>query len=195
MEFHFDFDRSLQASAFLLELEDGSMDYIRLLKLLYIAERELLAQDASPLTGDVCKAMEYGPVLSTVYDIIMDRNWRSADWENFIKLKKYTVHLASDPGRGNLSACVIDKLKEVSHRYQDMNNWKLVDETHKFGEWIKNYPGGGSAVIPLEDILEAMHAEEGTLEAIREEVAIRRQMEQIIETSRAKLSSEAQVAP
>jgi uncharacterized phage-associated protein len=195
MEFQFDFDKSLQAAAFLLELEDGSMDCIRLLGLLYIAERELLAEEAVPLTGDVCKATEYGPELSTVHEIITDRNWRSADWEKFIIPRNYSVRLVADPGRGNLSPCVIDKLKEVFHRYRDMNNWKLVEETHEFPEWKKNYRGGGSAVIPLEDILAAMQAEAGTLEAIREEEAIRRQMEQIIKASRAKLASEVQVAP
>ncbi len=191
----FQFEKSLQAAAFLLELEGGSMDYIRLLKLLYIAERESLAQEAAPITGDICKAIRFGPVLSTVYEIIMDRHWRSAEWEGFIKLKGYSVHVVADPGRANLSACVIDKLQEVSRRYRDMNNWDLVEATHKFPEWIKNYPEGRPGVIPVEDILEAMQAEAGTLEVIREEEAIRRQMEQIIGASRAKLASELQVAP
>ncbi len=43
MELRFDFDKSLQAVAYLLYLEEGRMPYIRLLRLLYIAERELLA--------------------------------------------------------------------------------------------------------------------------------------------------------
>lgn len=187
MQVHFNYDKSLEASAYLLELEGHSMEYMRLIKLLYIAERELLAQSASPLTGDVCKAMEYGPVLSTVLDLIKDKNWRSGDWSQFIARQGHSVHLIRRPGRGNLSPCIIDKLKEVSDRYQGADSWDIVEKTHSFPEWIKNYPGnGGSAVIPLGDILEAQHAEEGTLGVIEEEDAIRRQMERIIEECSAQ---------
>jgi uncharacterized phage-associated protein len=70
MELRFDFEKSLQAAAYLLHLEEGRMPYLRLLKLMYIAERELLAQTASPLTGDSYRALEDGPVLNRVFNLI-----------------------------------------------------------------------------------------------------------------------------
>lgn len=190
MELQFDFERSLQAAAYLLELEEGSMDYIRLLKLLYIAERELLAEQATPLTGDVFKALKYGPVMITIYDIIMDRSWRSAEWDRYIKMKNYSVRLAQDPGRDRLSPAIVGKLREVSDRYREMNNWDLVEVTREFPEWRKNAPPADPpGIIPLEDVLEAMGAEEGTLEAILEEEAIRRQMDDILRRSRERLAA------
>ncbi len=189
MEFRFDFDRSLEASAYLLKLGGGSMEYIRLIKLLYIAERELLAEEASPLTGDIYKAMKNGPVLSTVYEIIQDRNWKSDDWHQFIKTSGYSVELVGDPGLHHLSASIVTKLRDVHARYSHTNTWELVDATHEFPEWKKLSPGAGSVPIRLEDILEAMGAEEGTLETIREEEAIRRHVGQVIVSAKRKASA------
>ena len=190
MEFSFHFDRSLQAAAYLLQREDGGMEYLRLLKLLYIAERELLAHQATPLTGDVFKAMPYGPVLDTVYDLIKGKHGRSAEWQRSIQTKHYKVQWVGDPGTDELSPCVIAKLDEVSQRYQDVDHWMLVNETHQFAEWRKHFPGRGAAIIPLEDLLWAMNAEEGTLEAIREEQAVGGQLDQILAASRDALGAD-----
>lgn len=179
MEFRFDFDKSLQAAAYLLHLEKGRMPSIRLLKLLYIAERELLAQTASPLTGDITKAMEHGPVLSQTLNLIKGMGTRSPEWERFIRRDGYAVHLVGEPGRGRLSGEVIDKLAEVSARYREKDHWELKDLTHEFPEWKKNFPGGGSALIPLEDILEAQGEGQETLDVIKEGEAIRQHMTQI----------------
>ena len=70
MTFRFDFLKTLQASGVLLQLDANRMAYIRLLKLLYIADRELLAETGRTLTGDEAVAMKNGPVLSRVYDLI-----------------------------------------------------------------------------------------------------------------------------
>jgi len=61
------------------------MPYIRLLTLMYIAERELLAQKATPLTGDIYMAMVHGPVLSHILDLINGKGSKSTEWEGFIR--------------------------------------------------------------------------------------------------------------
>jgi uncharacterized phage-associated protein len=64
MNFRFHFDRTLQASAYLLHLRKGRMSQLRLLKLLYIADREWLAESGYPITGDHARALKNGPVLT-----------------------------------------------------------------------------------------------------------------------------------
>jgi uncharacterized phage-associated protein len=145
MELRFDFELSLQAAAYLLQLEEGRMPYPRLLKLMDIAERELLAHTAAPLTGDIFKATEHGPVLSHVLALIRGKGSRSAEWEGFIKRSGYVVKLVVGPGTGRLSGDVIDKLAEVSERYRERRHWELRDLTHGFPEWAKNVPAAGSA--------------------------------------------------
>ena len=51
MNFRFDFHKTLQASGVLLSLDANRMAYIRLLKLLYIADREWLAEAGRTITG------------------------------------------------------------------------------------------------------------------------------------------------
>jgi hypothetical protein len=52
MHLRFNFKRTLQASAYLLRLDGKRMPYMRLLKLLYIADREWLAEMGESITGD-----------------------------------------------------------------------------------------------------------------------------------------------
>ena len=70
MNFDFDLAKTVQAAALLLREHHNRMEYIRLLKLLSIADREMLARRGRTLTGDRAVAMKRGPVLSTVYDLI-----------------------------------------------------------------------------------------------------------------------------
>ncbi len=179
MELRFDFDKSLQAVAYLLLLEEGRMPYVRVIRLMYIAERELLAQTATPLTGDIYKAKPEGPVLGHVLDLIKGKGSKSGEWENFIQRSGYAVKLVGEPGRGWLSGDVIDKLTEVSERYRDKDHWEFNDLRREFPEWEKNLPDGGSALIPLKDILEAQGEGQDTLEVIEEEESIRRHMSKI----------------
>ena len=179
MELRFDFDKSLQAAAYLLHLEEGRMPYLRLLKLMYVAERELLAQTAAPLTGDIYKAMEHGPVLSHVFDLIKGKGLRSTEWEGFIKRSGYAVKLVAEPGRGRLSGSVVDKLAEVSERYREKGHWELQDLMHDFPEWAKNFTGGGSSLIPLKDVLDAQGESQETLDLIKQGEAVRQHMTKI----------------
>ena len=52
MTFRFRSLKTTQGAALLLALDGRSMDRMRLLKLLYIADRELLAESGGMLTGD-----------------------------------------------------------------------------------------------------------------------------------------------
>ena len=49
--FRFDFDKALQAAGVLLSLDGDRMERIRLLKLLYIADRELLVETLTGVTS------------------------------------------------------------------------------------------------------------------------------------------------
>lgn len=69
--FAFKFDKALQAAAYLLRRETcREMNYMRLLKVLYLADRESIRESGAPITGDKIAAMERGPVLSGVFDLI-----------------------------------------------------------------------------------------------------------------------------
>jgi len=157
MHFRFQFDRTLQAAACLLRLDGKRMGYLRLLKLLYIADREWLAETGESITGDRACAMQYGPVLSSVYDLIKGLGLRAGEWDDHIHTEGYAVNLVADPGRGDLSKGIVQKLTEITERYREIDDWELSEQTHRFQEWVDHYTGG-SNLIPWQDILAAQGA-------------------------------------
>jgi uncharacterized phage-associated protein len=155
--FRFRLDKTIQAVALLLQ--DDHVDqssYLKLLKLLYIADRESLKETGRPITGDRAVAMEHGPVLSHLYDLIKGEDSRE-EWTRFFRTDgSFRVQAVADPGTDKLCKYEVEKLREVSTRYAECSRWQLRDETHKLPEWQKNDPGKSVRPIPLEDILEAV---------------------------------------
>ncbi len=187
MHLRFHFEKSLQASGVLLHLEDGRMASMRLLKLLYIADREMLAGSASSITNDRAYAMKHGPVLSRVYALIKGSEARFADWNRYIQTQGYAVKLVNDPGRGQLSPGEVEKLTEVSERYRNQDHWELSDLTHDFPEWKRHWPDdgeGGSYPIPWEDILAAQGEGAETIKAVEQNERILNELDDLFGPTR-----------
>lgn len=157
MIFHFNLTKTIQASAVLLKAEPNHcMSRLRLLKLLYIADRESLTERARPITGDCPVAMDHGPVLTNTYDLIKGESYNAPQWETYIQSRGRDSVLVSEPGVGSLSRYEIAKLHSVEHRFQNRDDWEIAEFTHTFEEWIRNIPPKGSSkAIPVEDILAA----------------------------------------
>ena len=155
MHLRFQFEKSLQAAGCLLELHGDHMEYVRLLKLLYIADREMMAEAGAPITGDRAVAMDHGPVLSHVYDLVKGKAARAGEWAHFIRTTHHWVALRQPTGRGKLNKAEIEKLQEVTERYQDDSEWDICGKTHEFPEWKKNFVPNTSTPIPWEEALEA----------------------------------------
>lgn len=170
MHFRFKFERTLQASAYLLRLDRKKMSYLRLLKLLYIADREWLAENGESITGDRAYAMKQGPVLSTVYDLIKGNGSKAGEWDDFIHTDGYAVELVADPGRGELSRGIVEKLTEVTERYHQIDDWELSERTHEFKEWADHFKGSAS-LIRWQDILQAQNKPEMVAVVERDEAA------------------------
>jgi len=172
MNLRFNFERTLQASAYLLRLDGKRMGYLRLLKLLYIADREWLADTGESITGDRVHAMKYGPVLSNVYDLIKGNGSKAGVWDDYVHNEGYAVKLVADPGRGDLSKGIVSKLTEVTERYREIDDWELSERTHEFKEWVSHYsPEGPPVPIPWQDVLEAQGKSEMIPAVERDEAA------------------------
>jgi uncharacterized phage-associated protein len=154
----FHVEKVAQAAAVLLKCEESRrMGRLRLLKLLYIADRERLQECGRPITGDRAAAMDHGPVLSQTCNLIKGEDVLTPQWEQHIRsVSKRDVALIVDPGVGKLTRKEIAKLHEVSKRYEDWEDYQIAEYTHEFPEYKKNIPAAGSSKrIPLEDLLEA----------------------------------------
>lgn len=164
-QFQFHFDRSLQAAAYLLgKVKCHEMPYIHLLKMLYIADREFLAEHGYMITGDKVVAMEHGPVLSNVLNLINGYKSKSGNWQRFLKTKKktFTVRLSQDPGIDDLSRAIMIKLDDVFERYGTLEPFQVVQLTHEFPEWKIFYTYNTSTHIPWQSILQHQGKEKMT---------------------------------
>jgi uncharacterized phage-associated protein len=156
MNFRFNLPRTVQAIAVLIreESDTGRVDYLRLLKLLYLADRRSIELYNRPITGDRIVAMDHGPVLSNVLNLINDGG---ECWSDFLETCGYNLCLRADPGDDDLSPAEVEILREVSQAFQRMRPWDIVNWTHQLPEWLKNHKEGTSMPIPLADILESVN--------------------------------------
>src|SRR6266481_6666490 len=102
--------KAIQAIGVLLRY-DGvrRMNYMRLLKLLYIADREALKETGRPITGGPVAAMERGPVLEEVYDLIRGQHREMPLWSQFFRKERYDLIELAEPDVGQLSKYEITK--------------------------------------------------------------------------------------
>lgn len=160
IKFKFNQKKATQAMSVLLRHAGQSKteNYMKLIKILYFADRESLQKSGRPITGDRYFAMDHGPVLSNVLDLIRDRAAGSAEWSNFIATEHKNVHLVNDPGNSELSPFEIDILHRMWDEYKDVDPFELADvKTHELPEYKKNKPPTGSRRdISYEDVLEAV---------------------------------------
>ncbi len=150
--------KAIQAVAFLLKQKHAtkSDNYMRVLKLLYFADRESLKETGSPITGDHFVAMEHGPTLSKLMDLVNQRAFNNAEWDKYIEKDGYEIRLIDDPGNGKLCRYEIELLKRIWEENRELGEWEVAMKSEKLPEWKKNNPGKSSCPIPLTDLLDAV---------------------------------------
>ncbi len=126
--------------------------------MLYMADRTNLQTIGRTVTGDRPFAMDNGPVLTRIYDLIRGRDPEVAIWNEFIRtIGPQDVKLIADPGLQELSRFEIEALQSIAKEYADLDDYEVADATHEFPEWKKNIPlKRSSKKIPWDDVLEAL---------------------------------------
>ncbi len=126
MNFPFKILKTIQAIGVLLRFDGVKrMNYMRLLKLLYIADRESLGETGRPITGGPVIAMERGPVLKEVYELILGQHREMPLWAQFFRKERYDLLELAEPDVGQLSRYEISKLQEVAKTYQEDDEWAI----------------------------------------------------------------------
>src|SRR5947209_20462172 len=96
----FDERRATEAAARFLKLRGGRMSYLKLIKLLYLLDREALLRWGRPVTTDRYVSMDNGPVVSRIYDLIREEPPPGADpvWRHYIPAPlEYEAALRAEP--------------------------------------------------------------------------------------------------
>jgi len=147
-------DRATQAAARLLKLAGGAMNHMKLIKLLYLADRRALLQWGRPLTFDSYVSMPHGPVLSFTLDKINDSPPPdgSSYWHRYISERRgHEVALLAGVPNDQLSRADEHLLDGVFAEFGGMSRWEIRDYSHTLPEWRD--PNGSSLPIAWRDIL------------------------------------------
>lgn len=155
-------ERVAQMAAYLLQQQRGHMPYLKLMKLLYLADREAMGRFGESISGDHMVSMPHGPVLSQTLDLIKgyapvvaEQGWNywiagEANYE--VSLKQ--AHAERDDF-DELSDVDIEILNKVWGQFGHMKPFDIVQYTHDHcAEWID--PQGSSFPIKPEAVFCAL---------------------------------------
>lgn len=164
--------KAAEVAAYFLSKSDGQLAILKLMKLMYLAERESFKQHHFPIIGDYLVSMPHGPVLSLTYDRL-NGNCRNtymrellSDKENYnISLKP---NISMDRDLKYLSKDDQDILEDVWNEFGHMGKWEIRDYTHNGGcpEWTD--PNGSSIPITYRDLFKALEFDEQTASSIED---------------------------
>ncbi|WP_454004754.1 Panacea domain-containing protein [Alcaligenes sp. Marseille-Q7550] len=172
----FDERRTAQAAAFLLHKAGGRLPVLKLMKLMYLAERESLRIYGEPIAGDRLVSMPHGPVLSRTYDLMNGSEESGPDgWDCWMDDKAAHEIALRDPSRIRtpeldlleLSDGDLEVLESVWGQFGHMGKWELRDYTHSEAcpEWED--PRGSSRPIPMGRLFKALgYTDEGIRSAV-----------------------------
>lgn len=167
IRFKFDKTEATQVILWLLH-RHGIMDKLKLVKMVFFADREHLARYGRPIVGGAYVAMPHGPVSSELLNYINGVN--AADERSF-ELDGVNLRPRSLVNEEYLSESDIAVLEDVDREYGRYDPWTLRNMTHQLKAYQKNYPPGSSNAslpLPYEDFFLDLE-DKGMLRIIRED--------------------------
>ncbi|MGH9568550.1 MAG: Panacea domain-containing protein, partial [Candidatus Angelobacter sp.] len=142
---------------------------LKLIKLLYLADRAALLQWGIPVTTDRYVSMDHGPVVSRIYNLITDETPKPV-WAEFVSapLGEYEVELLKEAPTDRLSRAEEKLLKEIYEQFGSKSRWELVEYVHTLPEWVN--PHGSALPISIRDILKAAGEDDHEIRAVMREL-------------------------
>ena len=139
------------------------LNVVKAVKLVYLADRESVAQYGFPIQDEPRVSMKHGPVNSKTYAYINGENDTAKNgWSEFLTDRaNHEIGLATEnitvDDLDELSDADLEVLDRVWDRFGGMDQWRLRDWTHQTNnvpEWED--PGNTSTEIPLERMMRSV---------------------------------------
>lgn len=135
------------------------LHYIKLIKLLYMLDRAALWKWGNPVTTDDYISMQYGPVGRNIYGLFKAPRGAESTLRKYISPPShFMVGLLDDPGASKLSDDEERLIESIFKKYGALHWSKLVDKSHRFKEWQKEWSDPvthEATTIEIRDILKA----------------------------------------
>ncbi len=168
--------KAAQVAAFFLHRAKGQLEILKLMKLMYLAERASYQKFGEPLIGDKLVSMDNGPALSITLNH-MNRFVPSEQdgWEAWVSDRNnYLVALKkeiTDPKEEllQLSDAELEVLESVWKEFGQLGSFELADLTHKIcPEWED--PHGSSLPITRSRLLRSLGFDPDTSRELEERI-------------------------
>ena len=176
--------KAAQAAAYFLLRAGSTLDVLKLMKLLYLAERRSFEKFGQAMIGDNIVSMPHGPVLSRTYNHMNGElpsgeggweTWIADREEHQLSLRNPAALRTPEKDLSELSDADLGVLEETWNKFGRMSGLQLRDYTHRnCPEWKD--PEGSMIPIQPEDLFKALKF---TPEQTREALARLREADEI----------------
>lgn len=151
----FNVRKAAQVVAFFAREQGGKINVLKLIKLVYLADRESMKQFDAPILYDHMVAMAHGPVNSATLDLVNGMAVEVEGWAEFVGERQGhevpLTHPVADTDLDELSKRDLRVLAAVWAEFGQMGQYQIRDYTHRYClEWED--PHGSSNPIPYDRI-------------------------------------------
>lgn len=154
--------KAAQIAAWFISQEGGAMPHLKLMKLMYLADRESMRVFGFPMTGDRFVSLKHGPVLSLTLSHIDDEAPSTPDgWDSWISDKANhevaLVRPATPEALDHLSRADLQVVSSIWQKFGHMKKYQIRDYTHdprNCPEWQD--PNGSMLPIAYRTVFEAL---------------------------------------
>lgn len=134
------------------------MNYTKLMKLMYISDRESLREYGTTISGDSYAAMNCGPVLSETLNMIKGgATSAQSDWSKRFQTEGYDLVAKGDVSEAlshaHLSKANLEIMNQVFETYRNHSYGRMIDITHTYPEWTGSHVKDSSVPISLTEVL------------------------------------------
>ncbi|MBI2925377.1 MAG: SocA family protein [Verrucomicrobia bacterium] len=155
MNFRFNITKATEAACQFVQREGGTINVMKLVKLVYLLDRLSLARRGIPVVGGTYFSLPNGPITSELLDVVSSGClWGVEDchWEDYLRDRgDHEVALKGKAPGGHLSPAEMDLIAEVYREHGEKDQWQLRDWCHEHcEEWTPLEKGRDC--IPLEKI-------------------------------------------
>lgn len=137
----FNYKKAVQALNYFACTQGGTLNKMKAIKLVWLADRYHLRKYGRTITGDIYFALPHGPVPSTTKDILSMNSFTLSEDEfsyidEYIKnIAKYDYASNKEPYLKVFSKTDIESLEDIIKHYGKYDHFSLRDISHKFPEW------------------------------------------------------------
>lgn len=142
MMLEFDYKKATQAINYLTVREGGQIEKLKLIKLVYLADRYHLRRYGRPMMNDAYFAMPYGPVGSSVKDIAEFSGFLDDSERDYasIFIEKRDTNKVVSIAKVDTAVFSESEVEALDFSYTEFGGQtasSLVDITHLYPEWGK----------------------------------------------------------